>query len=312
MGALYPADLKAILPLQGHMASLEDSVKAAAGVRKLLGHLLLKAKRITPRQLETALKEQRVSGDKLGEVLVKQGLLTANELNVVLAFQNNQSSDGSVSGHLRLGEILVTTGHITRQQLKEVIARQKHSDKKIGELLVEQGCLQPQQIEYGLQLQQKLVTAALVAALSMANMPMVQNAYAGSSSSSITLAVSAKVLEHTDIRIIKQVRELVITARDVTQGFVDIPLASLISVKTNNPRGYFLVFEVMNSQDDLFHSVSVVAGGKEFQLSPGSNWIHQPYIRGGITIDLDYRLSLSKNVHPGTYNWPIMVSALPM
>jgi hypothetical protein len=167
MGALDRKELSAVLSIQKDLSSYEDAVKVAAGVRMLLGELLVKAKRITAEELDLALREQKSTGEKLGEILAHRGLLLENELETVLAFQRGQQSDAPGSEKLRLGELLVTTGQISPEQLVDVLKRQKLSKKKIGELLVEAGYVEPNQIRHGLMLQQKLVTAALVAALSM-------------------------------------------------------------------------------------------------------------------------------------------------
>ena len=55
MGELKPSDLKAVLFVQRELASLEDSIKAAAGVREVFSEYLLKAKKITPVQRDPAL-----------------------------------------------------------------------------------------------------------------------------------------------------------------------------------------------------------------------------------------------------------------
>ena len=152
MGALNPMELKAVRSGQRDLSSLESSLKAAAGIRERLGQLLLKAVRITSDQLDIALREQRDSGEPLGEVLVRLGLLSKNELRAVLTFQRHQGGEGPVLERFRLGEILVATEQISRRQLKDIIARQKISQKKIGELLVEAGYAQPRQIDCGLKL----------------------------------------------------------------------------------------------------------------------------------------------------------------
>jgi hypothetical protein len=231
-----------------------------------------------------------------------------------LTFQQHQSGDLPVLERFRVGGILVATGQITKQQLKDVIARQKISKKKIGELLVEAGYLKRDQINCGLKLQQKLVTAALVATISMANILYVQEAAAESSSGSASakIKVTAKVLERTSMKIINQAHEFIVTAADIMRGYVAIPAASRINVKSNNPRGYFLMFEVMSGPSNIFSSISVDVGGREVQLSPNGGWIHQPFIHTGITTDLSYRFELSKDAKPGTYNWPLMVSLLRM
>ncbi|OGW39977.1 MAG: hypothetical protein A2X58_06460 [Nitrospirae bacterium GWC2_56_14] len=315
MGQLNSVDLKAVLSVQKELASFEESIKAAAGDRKLLGELLLKAKRITPEQLSAALEEQRKSGGKLGSILIRRGLLNENELKAVLSFQQHQGSEAPASTVFRLGEILVATEQITREQLEAVLANQKLSKKKIGELLIEAGHVQPHQIDYSLKLQRKLVTAALIAALSMAALAGGREAFAGSStgpSTSAKISMTATVLEHTRMQILHQAQEFVITQADIMRGFVEVPAASRVAVKSNNPAGYLLAFEVMSGPDAVFNSVNVLVGGRDVQIPAGGGWIPQPYIRGGITMDVSYRFSLAKGAQPGTYSWPLMVSVQSM
>jgi hypothetical protein len=315
MGALNPMDLKAVLSVQRHLTSLEDSVKAAAGVRELLGELLVKAKRITPEQLDGALKDQKESGEKLGKILIRLGLLSQNELHAVLMFQHHQEGAAPAGEEFRLGEILVTTEQITRKQLEDVLCRQKITNKKIGELLLEAGYVQPHQVAYGLKIQQKLVTAALIAALSMATLGTVQEAYAGSSDGSLTsakISITASVVERTRMQILDQAQELIVTGADIMRGYVEVFSASRIMVKSNNPAGYLLSFEVMSGTDAIFHAVNVIVGGHDVQLSPGGSWIPQPYSVGDVTTDVGYRFALAKDAKPGTYSWPVMVSVQSM
>jgi hypothetical protein len=310
MGALDRRELSAVLSIQKDLASYNDAVKVAAGVRMLLGELLVKAKRITAGELYLALREQKSTGEKLGEILVRSGLLLENELKTVLAFQRSQQSDARDSSKLRLGKLLVATGQISREQLADVLKRQKLSKKKIGELLVEAGYAEPDQIHHGLMLQKKLVTAALVAALSMSNLiGVVPEAHAGGTALSTTTTISARVLPRTIINVIAQAHELVVTNGDIRRGYVDIPLASRVSVKSNDPAGYLLAFEVMDGADNVFRGVSVRVGGREVQIPLHGGWVPQPFVRGGTVLDISYRFNLAENAQPGTYNWPIMVSA---
>ena len=166
MGVLNGADLEAVLSVQREFASPEDTIKAAAGVRELLGELLLRAKRLTPESLEEALAEQHRTGLKLGNILLQRGFLTESELDTILAFQEQQSAKELQPAPLRLGEILVRTRAITRGKLEKALKRQKLSHKKIGEVLVESGYIKPGQLDHCLRLQQKLITAALVGLLS--------------------------------------------------------------------------------------------------------------------------------------------------
>jgi hypothetical protein len=108
--------------------------------------------------------------------------------------------------------------------------------------------------------------------------------------------------------VISQARELVITKRDIRRGFVDVPLASRVKVKTNNPAGYMLAFEVAKGTDGVFRGFNIHIGRKEIQIPLRGGWIPQPFVRGGSVLDISYRFTLSENAQPGTYSWPIMVS----
>jgi hypothetical protein len=68
------------------------------------------------------------------------------------------------------------------------------------------------------------------------------------------------------------------------------------------------MFEMVNHPDNIFRSISVDIGGREVQLSVSGGLIHQPFNRAGIMTDLNYRFELSKDVKPGTYSWPLLVS----
>lgn len=312
MGVLAPADLKAVLCIQKDLASLKDAVKAGAGVRMLLGELLIKARRLTREQLAIALREQRKTNEKLGEVLVRFGLLMENELDAVLAFQRHQGGEAPTQEKQRLGELLVAAEQVTREQLEDVLNRQKLSKKKIGEFLIEEGYAQPRQIEQALKLQQKLATAALVAALALSTVAGNREAQGGTTALSAKINRTAGVPEDVSMQVLDQVSEFVVTNADISRGCVDVPAASRINVKTGNRAGCLLSFEMMNDPGALFSAVFVLAGGREVQLSSGRARIRQPYMQDGMIQDISYRFTLSKTARPGTYNWPLSISVLPL
>jgi hypothetical protein len=313
MGVLDPLELNSVLSIQHDLATPDEAVKLGSGVRLLLGELLLKARRISKAQLDYALMQQRQTGEKLGETLVRLGLLEVKELDAVLAFQQHQQGAAPVSEKLRLGEILVATNQITREQLESALSRQKLTKKKIGDLLIEAGYVQPEQVDQGLKLQQKLVTAALVAALSLSNAFVAREACSGTTLAATTkITIAAVVREHTSMKVLAQAQELVVTNTDVKRGYVEVSAAARINVKSNNPAGYLLTFEVIGGPMPFLNSMYVLVGGREVQLSPGGGWIPQPYIRGGVTTDVSCRFALSKDAQPGTYHWPLMISVLPM
>jgi hypothetical protein len=167
MGVLDKSDLEAALSIQDHLSTIDDAVRSAAGIRKMLGSLLLMTGRITSEQLDFALEEQKVTGEKLGNILVRMGLLTENQVSSVLRFQQNQDSVEPQPSPLRLGEILISTGYITRRQLDDALLKQQSSNKKLGEVLVEEGYAHLHQVNRGVNLQRKLLRAVLVAVVSL-------------------------------------------------------------------------------------------------------------------------------------------------
>jgi general secretion pathway protein E len=57
--------------------------------KKSLGDMLVEEKLITPEQMESALAQQRQKGGKLSDILLKQGLVKAEQLAIVLSIQLN-------------------------------------------------------------------------------------------------------------------------------------------------------------------------------------------------------------------------------
>ncbi len=304
MGVLDEAQLRAALSIQGNLGSLPDAMKIAAGVHHVLGKMLIETKRITSRQLELALAEQKRAGEKIGGSLVRLGFISGSELEAMLTFQHNQDTGTDEPAPLRLGELLVSTGQITREQLEEALKKQRLSKKKIGQVLVESGYVKPEQISSGLKLQHMLVTAALAAVLSLAAVPGGNTAHAGPTSSK--LMVTANVVARTTMRTIRQIQEVVITHADIKKGYIDIKNGSLIEVRSNNHAGYLLNFE---GEMGTFKAIHIDGLGSLLQITSGSGFIHRPRHKGPLTIELNYRIFLSENARPGTYRWPLMVSA---
>ena len=165
MGVLKAHDINAPLLVQEHLTCVGDALKIAAGERQLLGALLVQSGHITGEQLDYALDEQKKSGEKIGEVFTRLGMLTERQLAALLEFQHHQKNN--TSSPLRLGELLVASGHISRGQLDDALCKQHLSNKKIGEVLVEEGYVDQSRIESGFRLQKMLVKSVLAAILSL-------------------------------------------------------------------------------------------------------------------------------------------------
>jgi len=307
MGVLEPADLKAALSVQEHLVDLEHAVKIAAGVRQMLGALLLQAGQISEQQLEQAIDEQKESGGKLGEIFVRLGFLTGRQLDALLHFQEGQGSRKQTASPLRLGDILVSAGYITREQLDLALRKQAISRKKLGEVLIEEGYAKPRHVKHGIRLQQKLLTAVLVAILSFAATPDADAA--GSKSASAQLKVSATVLPYTSLNVYNRTQALEITDADISRGYVEIRGASSVEVSSNTRQGYYLSFDCY---DKAFRQVQVDGLGKPAMVGSGSSIIPMPHSGRAMRMELSYRFILSEGVKPGAYPWPMTISVIPM
>ncbi|MGE5361550.1 MAG: GspE/PulE family protein [Bacteroidales bacterium] len=98
----------------------------------LLGELMVREGLITEPQLQVALKKQAESKSyvPLGQVLIGLRLITQRQLNLVL---------GGVDKRPKLGEVLVRAGAITQDQLDHALKEQKKRHIPLGQLLVKLG-----------------------------------------------------------------------------------------------------------------------------------------------------------------------------
>jgi len=308
MGVLNGADLEAVLSVQKEFACPEDTIKAAAGVRELLGELLLRAKRLTPESLKEALAEQHRTGLKLGDILVRKGYLRESELDTILAFQEQQSSKELQPSPLRLGEILVRTRAITREKLEEALKRQKLSHKKIGEILVESGYIKPGQLDHGCRLQQKLITAALVGMLSFVSLSPAKafDLPPSRSGAKMQINIAAVVKARTNMNIIRRIQEIVVNNTDIDRGYVDVPVASLGEAESDSPKSDIPPFEGL---DWPFHKAQAGELAQEImRISGGADAIQQPSLQGTTARGPNIRFILAENAQPGTYG-PLTISA---
>jgi hypothetical protein len=306
MGALSSVDLDIALSLQRKFAVSEQAVKLAAGIHKMLGEILVHAGRITSEQLEKALVEHKRTGEKIGQTFVRLGMATQQEIDTALEIQKTQDRGPEAPTRLRLGELLIAAKYITREQLEDALRRQKITKKKLGEVLVESGIVDAKVISWAVRLQEMLVKAALIAALSLAGVPAAAVAEAGSLST--TLHVSAVVLARADLNIIKQPAELVLTDADVRRGYVSVNAASLLELKSNSRAGCLLSFAAHGFP---FEEASVNVMGRDVVLGPGGGLVTLP-VMGRTTVALDYRFVLAKGTEPGTYEWPFSLSVSPL
>ncbi len=124
----------------------------------LFGELLLKLGIVTPNQIEEALALQSLNGQRLGEALISLGYVTRQQIQDALgeALGLHHAPQGSAPDHPPLGELLVGLKYLTESQLDEALALQRRTGRKLGEILVQNGFCSYKQLYEGLSLQGRL------------------------------------------------------------------------------------------------------------------------------------------------------------
>ena len=111
-----------------------------------LGEMLVREGLITEAQLTDALKEQqsRSTYVPLGHILVEQKLVTRRQLNLLL--ENTEKRP-------RIGELLVRSGAVTPAQLAHALERQRSMHLPLGQVLIRLGYVSDETMRLALALQ---------------------------------------------------------------------------------------------------------------------------------------------------------------
>jgi hypothetical protein len=117
-----------------------------------LGELLIKKGLLTEQELDAALTEQRRSGRLIGQILVHSGALSAFALAQALTEQHGVElqTEADLDAKPRpqtawrpLGRLLVEEGYVTKAELRKALRTQRESSGRrlLGEILVAEGFL---------------------------------------------------------------------------------------------------------------------------------------------------------------------------
>ena len=102
-----------------------------------LGEILIRQEIITKEELKLALLQQVTKPNlKLGQILVRLRLLSLSQLKFYLKNQN-----------ARFGDLLLEKKILNERSLKNILALCNNSDKKIGEIVVEQSIVSQDQVK---------------------------------------------------------------------------------------------------------------------------------------------------------------------
>jgi hypothetical protein len=147
----------------------------------------------------------------------------------------------------------------------------------------------------------------MAATLALLALGVSGTALAGSTSA--LMSVRVQVLARTLLNVESQPPSLVLTEADLARGYVEVPAVSRIRVRSNDSNGYLLAFDVTAGP---FTAIEVTGLGPAARISVNGGWLVRPFVgTQPVTSELTYRFLLASNVQPGTYPWPISLSAMP-
>jgi len=237
----------------------------------------------------------------------------ADALNAVLGIsspadlkiQQSHSAHGMHPTRFSLGNIMVAKGLISRQQLDSALHRQIKSGQYLGEELVNAGHANRRQIESSLLLQSNIVNYALAVTVGLTPLAVLSRP-AEASGINTSLSVSVTVPANAKLQPNYQATRLDITDTDIAQGYVVIAAASQFAISTNSRSGYLIEFLPVGN---IFNAVQVSGLGNPVQLGAEGGII---VLRGpplpGMTHELSFQFTLSPDVKPGSYPWPLQLS----
>jgi len=128
-------------------------------------------------------------------------------------------------------------------------------------------------------------------------------------SASALMSVSVQVQARTLLSVESQPPSLVLTEADLTRGYVEVPSVSRIRVRSNDPDGYLLAFDVTPAP---FTAIEVTGLGPAARISANGGWLARPFAgTQPVASELTYRFLLAPDAQPGVYTWPVSLSARP-
>jgi len=120
--------------------------------KRLLGEVLLDGEFISHSDLNRALEHQEKTNERLGETLVRLGVLTEMELKAVLSHHveldtPEEAVEAAKGVRHRLGDILLKAKRVNKRQLDRALEEQARTNEKLGEVLVRFGVITPTELD---------------------------------------------------------------------------------------------------------------------------------------------------------------------
>lgn len=139
LGLCSNQDIEGSLRLQSELRDRHRS-----GVERL-GALLIEHRQVKPTKVEEAVQLQSLGRQPIGAILVALKACSVKDVMLALEIQGLWRSKDHASGD-RLGEILVKQGIITEAQLHEPLLEHMREERPLGRILINRGICTPEHI----------------------------------------------------------------------------------------------------------------------------------------------------------------------
>ncbi len=252
------------------------------------------------------LNGQGKDGSRLGEFLVRIGLIDKAELRAMLALQSELRAAhkggigsrvrGMVAQRFRLGRLLVESGVIDEATLNEALARSQRTGRRLGEALVEVGAISTPVLERFLVRQRRLTNVAVASAALSTLAPA-----PASAGDTAHIQVVATVLARASIESQSLPSDVAITQQDIERGYVDLAPVE-IGVRSNSPTGVRVGFAAASAH---LSTVDVEGGGSTVFLAQNGRGLQRQ------KVSVRLRLRLAPSAVPGTISYPVSVFLTP-
>lgn len=129
-----------------HVVELQNQVREAfrSGIEKL-GDLLILQGKVPSQIVDQALRTQSIGRQPFGSILVALKACTVEDVNLALEIQQKWRARAKEPGD-RLGEVLVRDKILTESQIEAPLLRHMREEKPLGRILVEEGLCAPEAI----------------------------------------------------------------------------------------------------------------------------------------------------------------------
>lgn len=139
MGLCSGKDIENVLQLQKEVRETHRS-----GVEKL-GSILIHCGKVPPAKIEEAVKLQSMGRQPFGAILVAMGACGADDVMLALDIQTQWRNRQRPPGD-RLGEVLVRQGIVTEERLAQPLLEHLREEKPLGRILIERNICTPEAI----------------------------------------------------------------------------------------------------------------------------------------------------------------------